>query len=127
MIYRFNPESEFEIEERALIVEMLGPKQDPACSIARARVKPGISTALHAVRGTVERYIILQGEGEVTVGNKTPERVTAMDVVWIDKGEPQKIRNTSNRDDLVFLCICTPGFQVEAYVGLELANPNQSG
>src|SRR6478609_2389104 len=108
MIYRFKPETEFEIEERSFIVEMLSSQHDPSCSIARARVKPGITTALHAVRATVERYIILQGEGEVTVGNRAPERVRAMDVVWIDKDEAQKIRNVSDVEDLVFLCICTP-------------------
>lgn len=119
MIYRFKPETEFEIEERSFIVEMLSTQADPSCSIARARVKPGITTALHAVRGTVERYIILQGEGEVTVGSRPVERVFAMDIVWIDKDLPQKIRNVSDTDDLVFLCVCTPGFQMDAYIGME--------
>jgi len=119
MIYYFKPETEFEIEERAFIVEMLGSKEDPDCSIARARVKPGIVTALHAVRATVERYVILQGEGEVTVGNQSAKRVAPMDVVWINKDEPQKIRNISSTEDLVFLCICTPGFQMGAYIGME--------
>ena len=41
MFYPFRPETEFEIEERCFIVEMVGVKDDPACSIARARVKPG--------------------------------------------------------------------------------------
>jgi len=119
MIYRFKPETEFEIEERSFIIEMIGSQADPSCSIARARVRPGIITALHAVRATVERYIILQGEGEVTVGNQPAERVRAMDVVWINQDEPQKIRNVSPVDDLVFLCICTPGFRMEAYVDME--------
>ena len=119
MIYRFKPETEFEIEERSFIVEMVGSQTDPSCSIARARVKPGITTVLHAVRATVERYIILQGEGEVTVGNKPVERVRSMDIVWIDKDEPQKIRNISDVDDLIFLCVCTPGFQMDAYVDME--------
>jgi mannose-6-phosphate isomerase-like protein (cupin superfamily) len=120
MIYRFKPETEFEIEERSFIVEMLSSQADPSCSIARARVKPGITTALHGVRNTVERYIILQGEGEVSVGMQAPEQVRAMDVVWIDKDQPQKIRNTSNKDDLVFLCVCTPGFRMDAYIGMEM-------
>lgn len=119
MIYRFKPETEFEIEERSFIVEMLSTQADATCSIARARVKPGITTVLHAVRATVERYLILQGEGEVTVGNRPAERVGPMDIVWIDKDEAQKIRNTSASEDLVFLCICTPGFQMDAYIDLE--------
>jgi len=119
MIYRFKPETEFEIEERAFIVEMLSSQSDPSCSIARARIKPGITTALHAVHATVERYLILQGEGEVTVADKPAERVRAMDIVWIDQDEPQKIRNVSTVDDLIFLCVCTPGFQIDAYVAME--------
>ena len=119
MFYPFRPESEFEIEERCFIVEMLGVGDDPACSIARARVKAGVATALHSVRGTVERYVILQGEGEVILGQQAPRRVGPMDVVWIAADEPQSIRNTSQQEDLVFLCICTPGFRAEAFVNLE--------
>jgi mannose-6-phosphate isomerase-like protein (cupin superfamily) len=127
MIYRFKPETEFEIEERSFIVEMLASQADPSCSIARARVKPGITTALHAVRATVERYIILQGEGEVTVGNRVAERVRPMDIVWIDKDETQKIRNISDTEDLVFLCVCTPGFRMDAYIGMEMDMEKHSG
>jgi mannose-6-phosphate isomerase-like protein (cupin superfamily) len=119
VIYRFQPETEFEIAERAFIVEMLGSGVDSACSIARARIKPGITTALHAVKGTVERYVILHGEGDVSIGNTPPARVRAMDVVSIPAGESQKIRNASEVEDLVFLCICTPGFVMDAYVHLE--------
>lgn len=119
MIYPFQPESEFEIEERCFIVEMLSVREDSSCSIARARVKPGVATALHSVTGTVERYIILQGEGEVHIGQAPLQRVKPMDVVLIPANEPQSIRNVSEREDLVFLCICTPGFRMEAFVNLE--------
>lgn len=120
MFYPFRPETEFEIEERCFIVEMVGSTQDPGCSIARARVKPGVATALHSVRGTVERYIILQGEGEVCIGQEPlRQRVKAMDVVLIPANAPQSIRNISTQEDLVFLCVCTPGFRMEAFVNLE--------
>jgi mannose-6-phosphate isomerase-like protein (cupin superfamily) len=121
VIYPFRPETEFEIEERCFIVEMLSVRDDPACSIARARVKPGVATALHSVTGTVERYIILQGEGEVRIGQAPPQRVKAMDVVLIPANLPQSIRNVSPAEDLLFLCICTPGFRMEAFVNLERA------
>lgn len=124
MIYPFRPESEFEIEERCFIVEMLSVKDDPACSIARARVKAGVATALHSVTGIVERYLILQGEGEVCIGQAPAQRVKPMDVVLISAGEPQTIRNVSEREDLVFLCVCTPGFRMEAFVNLE--SPGQA-
>jgi len=119
MIYPFRPESEFEIEERCFIVEMLGVRDDSGCSIARARVKPGVATALHSVTATVERYVILQGEGEVRLGALAPQKVRPMDVVWIAAGEAQMIRNCSATEDLIFLCICTPGFRPEAFVNLE--------
>lgn len=119
MIYPFRPESEFEIEERCFIVEMLSVGDDPSCSIAQARVKAGVATALHSVTNTVERYIILQGEGEVRIGTGAAQRVKPMDVVLIPANEPQTIRNVSEVEDLVFLCICTPGFRTEAFVNLE--------
>jgi len=119
MIHRFDASTEFEIDERAFIVEMLGSADDAHCSIARARVKPGISTALHRLDGIVERYVILHGHGEVSIGDAAPETVHALDVVTIADGESQKIRNLSLTDDLVFLCVCTPGFRPEAYVRLE--------
>lgn len=119
MLYPYKPETEFGIEEGAFIVEMLGVVHDPACSIAQARVPPGVTTALHRVRDTVERYIITRGEGEVFVGGRAPQRVRPMDVVWIGKNEAQKIRNTSTETDLVFLCVCTPGFRPENYESLE--------
>lgn len=122
MIYRFKPETEFEIEERSFIVEMVSSQQDPTCSIARARVRPGVTTALHSVRAIVERYIILQGEGDVVIGDSAPQQVGPMDVVWIDKDKPQKIRNSSHKDDLLFLCICTPGFTMESFINLESVN-----
>ncbi len=121
MIYPFRLDSEFEIEERCFIVEMLSAGADPSCSIARARVKPGVSTALHSVSGTVERYIILQGVGEVQLDRGPPQRVKAMDVVWIGAGVPQMIRNVSAVEGLIFLCVCTPGFHPEAFVNLETA------
>jgi mannose-6-phosphate isomerase-like protein (cupin superfamily) len=39
-------------------------------------------------------------------------------VVHIPAGVPQQIRNTGD-DDLVFLCICTPQFQMDSYRDLE--------
>lgn len=119
MLYPYKPETEFGIEEGAFIVEIVGAAQDPSCSIAQARVPPGVTTALHSVRNTVERYIIISGEGEVSVGDRPSRIVKPRDVVWIDSGEPQKIRNTSLSSDLVFLCVCTPAFRPENYLALE--------
>jgi mannose-6-phosphate isomerase-like protein (cupin superfamily) len=117
-IYRFIPESEFYTEERCYIVELANIPSDETCSIARARVEPGVTTCLHAVLDTVERYVILQGEGEVEIGGNSAVLVGPLDVVRIPLNAPQRIRNVG-QTDLIFLAICTPRFKREAYVDLE--------
>jgi mannose-6-phosphate isomerase-like protein (cupin superfamily) len=117
-IHRFKPESEFYTEERCYIAELANTPSDEACSIARARVEPGVTTCLHAVLDTVERYVILQGEGEVAIGDNPAALVGPLDVVRIPKNASQRIRNVG-QSDLIFLAICTPRFRQEAYVDLE--------
>lgn len=118
MISTFKPETEFYTDECCHIVEIHQRSDDEACSIARARVLPGITTQLHALRGIVERYVILEGEGRVEVDGSAPQPVKPLDVVAIPAGKSQRITN-SGRTDLVFLCVCTPRFRVEAYENLE--------
>jgi mannose-6-phosphate isomerase-like protein (cupin superfamily) len=117
-VYRFKPESEFCTEERCYIVELANTSSDETCSIARARVEPGVITCLHAVLDTVERYVILEGEGEVEIGDNPAVWVGPLDVVRIPRNVPQRIRNVG-QTDLIFLAICTPRFRQEAYVDLE--------
>ena len=59
---------EFSSDERCSITEVLNLSESPEASLALARVAPGVTTRLHAVRGIVERYILLSGEGIVEVG-----------------------------------------------------------
>ncbi len=94
---------------------------DPAVSIARATVKPGVTTLTHHLIGVQEIYIITSGEGKVYVGDLKPTDVTVGDVVVIPPQIRQKITNTG-KTDLVFYCICTPRFTEECYVNDE---PNQ--
>jgi len=68
-------------EERCHIREIINSDDDPAVSIARARVEPGVTTAWHAVLNTVERFIILQGSGAVFIGDAPAEAVNAGDTV----------------------------------------------
>jgi mannose-6-phosphate isomerase-like protein (cupin superfamily) len=117
-INRFKPKSEFLTQEDCYIAELRNVDEDPTCSIARARVKPGVRTKLHRLRGTVERYVILEGVGEVEVGGEPPVSVSPFDVVNIPAGTPQRITNIGS-GDLIFLCICTPRFRPEAYEKLE--------
>ena len=85
-------------------------------SIARARVEPGVTTQPHRLRGVVERYLIIEGEGRATVGGAESD-VRQGDVVLIPAGVSQQIANTG-ADDLVFYCICTPRFTPECYEAL---------
>jgi mannose-6-phosphate isomerase-like protein (cupin superfamily) len=81
-------------------------------------VEPGVTTRLHRLEGTIERYVILEGTAEVTVGDVAPVEVGVLDVVNIPAGSEQCITNTGECD-LVFLCICTPRFRQQNYVDLD--------
>lgn len=104
--------AEYYFEERCFIAELLNSEVSPSLSLARARVEPGVTTVLHALRGT-EVYYLLAGRGEVEVGG---ERATVGpgDVVHIPPDTPQRITNTG-REDLIFLAICSPRFLTEDY------------
>ena len=114
----FRPQAEFYSGERCHILELHNSDRDAGCSIARARVEPGVSTRLHSVRGTSERYVILAGQGSVEVDGQAAVAVGPLAVVNIPAGVPQRITNTGTRD-LVFLCICTPRFEMRNYLDLE--------
>ncbi|MDP2840030.1 MAG: hypothetical protein Q8O11_08230, partial [Syntrophales bacterium] len=66
---------EFETEERCSILEVANDAGDEQVSIARARVKPGITTAWHKLNGIAERYIIIAGKGRVQIGDSKPLEV----------------------------------------------------
>lgn len=83
----------------------------------RARVEPGVTTELHAVQGTVERYVILVGEGLVEVGDEPAAHVRPLDVVVIPAGAPQRITNIGE-SDLLLLAVCTPLFRKEVYIDI---------
>lgn len=114
----YSPETEYYTEERCYITELRKTVDDPGCSIARARVEPGITTRFHILKGTIERYIILKGTGLVEVGTEPPSQVCPMDIVTIPAETRQRITNIG-KEDLIFLCICTPGFDPKNYVDVE--------
>jgi len=108
---------EFWTTERCYITELLNRRQTPEVSIARTRVEPDVTTELHSL-SVAEWYVIEAGTGLMTVGEESPRRVAAGDVVCIPKELPQKIFN-DGENDLIFLCICTPRFSLECYTSLE--------
>jgi mannose-6-phosphate isomerase-like protein (cupin superfamily) len=113
------PESaEYYFEEGCFILELSNSAQDPQLSIARARVKAGMSTRLHRLTALVERYVILSGQGDVEIGDLPAQTVSAGNVVIIPQLCTQKITNTGE-EDLVFLALCTPRFEKQFYEDIE--------
>ena len=102
------------ISEGCFITEWWNTPEDPAASVARARVPPGATTRWHRLEGTTERYVILVGSGRAYVGDGAPKDVGSGDVVLIPAGCRQRITNTG-QGDLIFLAICTPRFIDDAY------------
>ncbi len=113
-----DPSAEYFTDERCHILELSNSAEDPDVSIARARVEPGVCTHWHRLRGTAERYVILEGDAEVEVGDSAPRHVGPGDVVLIPPMIRQRIRNLGS-DDLVFLAVCSPRFQPENYEDLD--------
>ena len=115
IIKRFLEVREYFFDEGCFINELNNSDDDPALSIARARVTAGGVTRWHYLRGTTERYVITAGCGVVEVGEAPPTAVAVGDVVIIPAGVRQRIRN-SGEGDLVFLALCTPRFEPHNYV-----------
>ena len=58
------PEEEYFTAERCFILEMSNSTADEALSIAKARVKPAVTTAWHTVGDTDERERDVVGVGQ---------------------------------------------------------------
>jgi len=119
-VFHANEKNEYYFKEGCFILEMLNDEADNAVSIARARVEPEKETALHALTGITERYVILQGQAEVEIDGQT-QFVRQGSVVLIPPGSAQKIKNLGEVD-LVFLAICSPRFKVEHYQDLSMTD-----
>ena len=104
---------EYYFREGCYISEWWNTPEDPACSIARVRLPKGQTTLPHTLRGTVERYVLLAGQG-VFISENQKYPVRAGDVVYIPGGTVQSIENPGS-GDLIFLAICTPRFKENAY------------
>ncbi|MFC1883321.1 cupin domain-containing protein [Thermodesulfobacteriota bacterium] len=118
VIKRSDVGKEFYASEGCYIAELSNSPDDPEVSIARARVEPGVTTCWHRLKGTSERYYILNGKGLAEVGELLPLEVTPGDIVLIPPMCRQRITNIGS-EDLVFLAICTPRFSNDAYEDLK--------
>ena len=121
-IHHPNKNQEYFFKEGCHILESWNDPSDPAASIARARVAPGMTTRWHFLSGVTERYLIISGEGRAEIGDETAETVTQGDLVIIPPGVRQRIANVG-ATDLVFYAICTPRFTPDCYQDLEAHNP----
>ena len=113
---------DYSTSERCFIVENYS---DELVSIARARVKPGITTVAHHLKGISEIYLIARGKGNVKVGDLPPKKVAVGDVVVIPAGVSQEITNTG-KIDLIFHCICTPRFTPDCFCSEEEIKMNNT-
>jgi len=118
VIFSAEQADEYYFKEGCYILEMLNSSQDEALSVVRATVKAGVITRWHALDNTVERYVIVSGQGTVEVGDNPPAQVRPGDVVLIPAGVRQRIRNSADVD-LVFLALCTPRFKTDNYRDLQ--------
>ena len=114
-IIRARDLKEYLTPERCFIYENSGiSTNDPAVSIARARVEPGVVTKTHYLDGVQEIYLIIKGRGTVGIDGLEPAEVKEGDTVIIPAGKKQSIKNTG-KTDLIFYCICTPAFTEKCY------------
>ena len=112
-IFQTDTTKEFYLEERCYITEILNSDLHPDISISKARVEPGVTTKLHRLKNTGEKYYILSGSGLTEVDGKISEVKTG-DLVMIPENVSQRITNIG-AVDLIFLCVCTPRFEMENY------------
>ncbi|CAA9892026.1 Cupin [Candidatus Methylobacter favarea] len=117
-ILKINEADEYYFEEGCFILELSNSPADPEVSIARARVKPGVTTKLHRLKGVVERYVIIAGTADVEIAGLEPHSIQPGDVVIIPPLCAQRITNTGS-EDLVFLAICSSRFTKNSYENIE--------
>jgi mannose-6-phosphate isomerase-like protein (cupin superfamily) len=113
-VKKFNPSKEYFFEEGCHIIEISNSTDDEDVSIAQARVEVGQQTQWHHLENTIERYVILQGSGEVEIGKAKPQKLSVGDVAIIPASTQQRIKNIGD-EDLIFLAICSPRFQGDHY------------
>ena len=85
---------EFFTPERCFITEVWNTAADKSVSIARARVKPGVTTVPHFLDGIAERYLIFRGKGRIEAGDLENTEVNAGDLIVFPDKHPQSITNT---------------------------------
>ena len=78
-------------------------------SLAEARLPAGRSTTPHYHPRTEEIYYILEGTGEMRLGDEI-RRVSVGDAIAIPPGQVHQITNVGDQP-LKFLCCCAPAYE----------------
>jgi len=106
----------FTTKDGSTIREILAPNNAPEVirfqSLAEATLLPGASTEPHFHPETEEIYYILRGSGEMRLESHQSVVVPG-DAIAIPPGARHQITNTSEREELVFLCCCAPAYRHE--------------
>ncbi len=76
------------------------------CSLAEEILPVGKKVSKHFHKNTEEIYYVLEGAGEMTVGNETM-KVNAGDVVYIPKNHAHTLENTGETA-MKILLVCGP-------------------
>jgi len=97
-------------KDGSLIRELMHPDihGNSRQSLAEAIVPAGATTILHRHLQAEEIYHIIEGIGEMALGDDRFEVVTG-DTVWIPAGAQHKIKN-SGKMPLKILCCCSPPY-----------------
>lgn len=72
------PAAEYWFAEGCHINERPNSDADPAVSIARVRVAPGITPRWHRLIDTTERYVLIAGQGRGTWSSFPPAAASAL-------------------------------------------------
>ena len=113
MIHNHSNIFSYVTKDNSTIWELYHPGSSPVkdVSVAEALVEPGRVTELHRHQRSQEIYYILEGEGEVRIGNEE-FRVKRHDAILIPSGTPHCVKN-NGRSELRMLCVCSPPYSHE--------------
>ena len=107
---RYQDQPAYRTKDGSTIRELLHPGQhgNRNQSLAEAVIEAGHTTQLHRHNNSEELYHIIQGSGEMTLGDQR-FRVETGDTIAIPPGTPHKISNQGDTP-LKILCCCAPAY-----------------
>lgn len=84
------------------------------CSLAEEVLPAGASVGRHHHLETEEIYYIMQGSGQMTVGDET-RAVFAGDAIFIPRGQTHTLENTG-QTSITLLLVCGPAYSYEDHL-----------